>query len=278
MRIRSILPDFYRSQDIADLDWHDRLVFIGLWSYVDDNGVGRDSERLVASDLFPLDGDPTESLRRVSTALRTLSSGGQIRRYIVDDHRYLFVVQWDKYQRVQNPGKERYPRPTCDSVDSPEILPTVSVGSPEILSPGEGEKGRRGEGEKSSSSPIADAIDDQPRDDVERICERMADRIQANGAKRPTITKAWRDAARLLIDRDEHTEAQVLWLIDWATSDGFWKSNILSLPKLREKFDQLRLASQRPARSVDRQAELLRSEMVKAQAADAAAAQLEIGA
>lgn len=94
------------------------------------------------------------------------------------------------------------------------------------------------------SSPIADAIVDPPRTDVEAICTRMADRIEANGSKRPTITKAWRDAARLLIDRDGHTEAQVLWLIDWATADTFWKANILSMPKFRDKFDQLRLKAQ----------------------------------
>ena len=29
-------------RDIANLNWDARLVFIGLWSYVDDNGVGKD--------------------------------------------------------------------------------------------------------------------------------------------------------------------------------------------------------------------------------------------
>lgn len=93
------------------------------------------------------------------------------------------------------------------------------------------------------------AADEQTRDDVERICELMADRVQANTGKRPNIVKAWRDAARLLIDRDGHTEAQILWLIDWATKDEFWRANILSLPKFREKFEQLRLKAMagRPA-------------------------------
>lgn len=93
--------------------------------------------------------------------------------------------------------------------------------------------------EKDSSSPIADAIPDQPRDDVERLCTRLAACIEGNGVKRPTIGKAWRDSARLLMDKDGHTEQQVAWVIDWATADDFWKANILSMPKLREKFDQL---------------------------------------
>lgn len=42
MRIRNIKPEFWRSQDITALDKSARLTFIGLWNYVDDNGVGLD--------------------------------------------------------------------------------------------------------------------------------------------------------------------------------------------------------------------------------------------
>jgi hypothetical protein len=93
---------------------------------------------------------------------------------------------------------------------------------------------------KTSSSPTADAVPDQAiRDDVERLCERLADHVETNTGRRPTITKGWRDSARLLIDRDKRTEGQVRWIIDWCQADEFWRSNILSMPKLREKFDQL---------------------------------------
>lgn len=92
-----------------------------------------------------------------------------------------------------------------------------------------------------SSSP-ADAGDgDQRRDDVERLCAHLADRIEQNGSKRPTITKAWRTAARLLIDRDKHTEDKVHKAIDWCQGDEFWRTNILSMPTLRKRYDQLRL-------------------------------------
>jgi hypothetical protein len=96
---------------------------------------------------------------------------------------------------------------------------------------------------KDSSSEVADATPDQKeiREDVERLCLRLADHIESNGAKRPTIVKGWRDSARLLIDKDGRTEAQVAWLIDWCQRDEFWRANILSMPKLREKFDQLLL-------------------------------------
>jgi hypothetical protein len=84
-----------------------------------------------------------------------------------------------------------------------------------------------------------------PRSDVERCCQHLAQRIADNGSKRPRITQKWRDAARLMIDTDGRTETQVIAAIDWCQNDEFWRSNILSMPKLRERYDQLRLAAQR---------------------------------
>lgn len=84
-----------------------------------------------------------------------------------------------------------------------------------------------------------------PRADVEALCEHLQARIAGNGSKQPTITKRWRDAARLMLDSDGRTPEQVTYLIDWSQADEFWKGNILSMPKLREKFDTLRMQSQR---------------------------------
>lgn len=88
------------------------------------------------------------------------------------------------------------------------------------------------------------------REDVEKICLTLADRIEANGSKRPTITKRWRDSARRMIDLDKRTLDQVLTAIDWCQNDEFWHVNVLSVPTLREKYDQLRLAAMRERRAL----------------------------
>ncbi len=80
---------------------------------------------------------------------------------------------------------------------------------------------------------------------IDRLCTHLADRIEANGSKRPTITKGWRDAARLLMTRDGRTEEQIHRAIDWCQDDAFWRANILSMPTLRKQYDRLRLAAQR---------------------------------
>jgi hypothetical protein len=150
VRIRSIRPEFWSSEDVAGMDWHTRLVYIGLWSYVDDNGVGRDKERLIVAALFPLDDDFRESSRRVTGALQHLSSGGQITRYEVDGKPYLHIAAWDKHQRIEKASKAATPfRPakTRKSRSLPGTLPEPSRRCLPL------EKGRRGEGEKNKPLP-----------------------------------------------------------------------------------------------------------------------------
>ena len=83
------------------------------------------------------------------------------------------------------------------------------------------------------------------REDVERLCAHLAERIVANGCRVPTVNQDWRDAARLMLDKDRLAESHLHAVIDWCQSHEFWRSNILSMPTLREKYDQLRLQAER---------------------------------
>lgn len=138
MRIRSIKPEFWRSQDISRLAIEDRLLFIGLWSYVDDNGVGEDRVPMIAADLFAddIERDPSETFARVSRGLARLSEGGQIVRYTVADRDYFEVCRWKDHQRIDKPGKERLPRHDAGEA----ALRSVSRESPEFLAPGTGNR------------------------------------------------------------------------------------------------------------------------------------------
>ena len=232
MRIRSIRPEFWTSEDMGQLSRDARLLYIGIWSYVDDNGVGRDVEQLIAADLFPFDlsRDARETLAMVSEGLGALCEGGQIIRYQVAGKPYLFVQAWDGNQRVDKPGKARYPRPTCEDAEIRETLASLSRESPDTLVPGEGEKGRRGE-EKPSS---------ELRPDVRQLLDHLDARIEATGEKKPTRTDRNLTAGRLLLDSDNRPHAEAMRLIEFATQDEFWRSNIRSMSKFREKYPQLR--------------------------------------
>lgn len=153
MRIRSIKPEFWRSQDISRLHIEDRLLFIGLWSYVDDNGVGEDRVPMIAADLFAddIERDPTETFARVSRGLARLSEGGQIVRFTVADRDYFEVCEWKTHQRIDKPGKSRLPHHDAEGS-------TIREGSRdprESLAPGTGnrEQGTGDQGTGSSAPP-----------------------------------------------------------------------------------------------------------------------------
>lgn len=167
MRIRSIKPEFWRSEDIKRLPREQRLLFIGLWSYVDDNGVGVDDYRQISADLFALEDDPIGTRTYVRDGLATLSAALLIARYAQAGKRYLYVLSWDKHQRVDKPARTRYPRPDESgvSIDSPLTSENVDVQSEprsefagdsgesrESVAPGAGEQGSRGTDKKKTSS------------------------------------------------------------------------------------------------------------------------------
>lgn len=83
------------------------------------------------------------------------------------------------------------------------------------------------------------------RRDVEHILNVLDREIARNGSTVPNRSKKNLDAARLLIDKDGRTVDQIVRAIQWAQGNEFWRSNILSMSKLREKYDQLRLQAQR---------------------------------
>ena len=269
MRIRSILPNFYRSEDIGKMCWDTRLIFIGLWSYVDDNGVGRDVERLILADLFPYD-EARETLARVSRGLQTLCDGGQIVRYSIDGKPLLFIVKWDSYQRVDRPTKPRYERPTCEDAVIREPIATSSRDMYATLATGEGEKGRRGEGEKGLDTPPAAPRPISEPDGFEEFWAcypKRSDKGHARtaylkAAKAAGVDVVLAGAQRFAADPNLPEPKFIPMPTTWLNGER-WQDD--PLPP-------------RNGKPVDRQADLLRSEMAKAQAADALTQRLEIGA
>lgn len=251
MRIRSIKPEFWRSDDIDALDWDTRLVFIGLWSYVDDNGVGIYKMPNIVSDLFANDfySDPNATLNRVSEALKQLESRSMIDLYRVGDRDYLYITNWERHQRVNNPNKPRYPLPTSENSEPTESLSRPDVEPRETVSLGTEDQRTRGPEEQRTTSSSAE----QPRADVEALCERLREHIERNTDKPPTVTQQWRTAARLLLDRDSIEFDEAMRVLDWSQHDSFWQSNILSMPKFRKQFAQLQIKSRQQHRQQQQQ-------------------------
>lgn len=142
-----------------------RLTFIALWSYVDDNGVGKDTPKLIAAELYPLEDDPRETLAHVSVSLDELAAHFRIARYVVKGKRWLYVNNWTEHQKIDHPNKARYPMPdeadeplTCTDTDPRETLAQPARDVSAIRSPGAVEQGNRGAGDQGAGEASRDKI------------------------------------------------------------------------------------------------------------------------
>jgi len=212
-----------------------KLVTAGLWdreTFQDEDGYRfHDWARFQPSAAVTA----AKRAKEHEAGLRGNHKRWHVEREIVDpDCEYCYHVPDGEPDRVPDPSPER----GGESAPSrPEPVPDPLVSSNEdTIRPG---------------SHLAIVEHDQ-RGDVERLCDHLADRIAEDGSKRPSITKGWQDAARLMLDKDGRTEPEIHAAIDWCQSHNFWRTNILSMPTLRTKFDQLRKVAQseqtRPAR------------------------------
>lgn len=107
-RIRTIKPDFFVSESIGELSLHARLTFIGLWTYVDDDGRAKDNPRAIRGALWPND-EETVSSADVARFIDELEQKGMVCRYTVGGTNYLHVVNMRKHQAINKATKSKLP-------------------------------------------------------------------------------------------------------------------------------------------------------------------------
>lgn len=105
-RIRSIKPDFPQSENVGKLSREGRLLFIQLFTLVDDEGRARASSRMLASLLYPYDDDAP---KLIDGWMIELERANMVRRYDVDGSTYLEIVKWLDHQKIDKPSKSRLP-------------------------------------------------------------------------------------------------------------------------------------------------------------------------
>ena len=106
-RIRSIKPEFWTSEQIAECSPNARLLFIGMWNFCDDYGVHPAKVGSLKMQVFPAD-DFTKS--DISAMVQELIKNGLIVEYSVNGESYWFVTGWDKHQRPER-KTGLWPRP-----------------------------------------------------------------------------------------------------------------------------------------------------------------------
>jgi hypothetical protein len=116
-RARNIKPGFFKNEELVEVPFETRLLFIGLWTLADREGRLEDRPKRIKMEVFPVDSVD------IDKCLNELQSHGFILRYSVDGVGYIQVLAFNKHQ---NPHKTER-----DST----IPPPALNGSPTVNAP-----------------------------------------------------------------------------------------------------------------------------------------------
>ena len=107
-RIRTIKPEAFVSESLAEVSVEAERTFFGLLTQADDHGRHRDNAAIIAGLLWPLRAEHTSV--HVEDDLQQLANAGLICRYTgCDGRRYLHIVTWSEHQKIDKPSQSRLP-------------------------------------------------------------------------------------------------------------------------------------------------------------------------
>ena len=176
--------------------------------------------------------------------------------YLSDGKPYLQIVTWDKHQhrRAQH---SKYPSPDNGVIASASICTQVQARESRFTRGVEESRNRGIENRDSSSrldaatqqEAVEPAIEPTPTasEDAIRLCEVLRGLIVTNDPKSPAGKLSAKQSGNWITDMDRlirldgRDPTEVERVIRWCQADNFWRSNILSAKKLREKYSQLLL-------------------------------------
>jgi hypothetical protein len=170
--------------------------------------------------------------------VKKLEEMGNIKIETASSRKYsiITILQWDQYQADQD--KEEDPSDPPEQGEKEEVSEDMS----DFIKAGEDN------GKDLTPAPKMDKPKKEKKgkrvyekeDPEYKLSARLFYWILQNNpkAKYPDPQK-WSDSFRLIMERDNRSEEDLLALIDWSQNNDFWMSNILSPEKLRKQFDTL---------------------------------------
>lgn len=228
-RIRSIKPEFWSSPKLPADPWS-RLLYMAMWNWADDNGVGTANPRELLGFAFPNDDDITVAdLRRMLVEIRRAFG---VVFYEVAGRPYYSIPSWEKHQKFDRRSKGKYPPP--DEAESWLYEDETPPYQAEQSTPGSnfecstdtrgnststrrdsvagtGEQGNRGTGEKTSRPPVFDVPTDRAPARIEGgdVVPLKAPRGPREVAERWNATAHSSDAHAIVRQYEKHIGAPV---------------------------------------------------------------------
>lgn len=151
MRIRTIKPEFWQSEDLATVSDKAKLLAIGLLNISDDEGYLKAHPAVIKSQIFPF----SDNSVNIQGLLIELSNANYLTLLEGDDSKqYVFIKNFTKHQKVN--------RPTPSKISGSVEFTELSVSNHEQLTIGKErkgkEQGKERNGDPDSLSDESDAI------------------------------------------------------------------------------------------------------------------------
>lgn len=107
-RTRYVRPDFFEDVKVSSLPIHTRLFYVGLWCFMDRNGLVEDEPKIIRKNIFPYD---EFSLSDISKMIDALVSIGCLKKGEYEGKGYLYCKGLAKHQHFHKDEKPKYTIP-----------------------------------------------------------------------------------------------------------------------------------------------------------------------
>lgn len=152
-RIRTIKPEFFKDDELAELGPMAMILFEGLWCLADKEGRLEDRPKRIKAEILPyFDVDVDELLQKLHDAKFIL-------RYIADGHEYIWVIKFKSHQRITGREAEASSMIPAPPGCEPAETPGKQQGNTEETV---GTTGKEGKGKEGNIYLVALSPDDLP--------------------------------------------------------------------------------------------------------------------
>lgn len=228
-RIRSVKPEFFDSPGTTKASPLARLLYIAMWCWADDWGIGDANPRRLLGFAFPEDDFPEVEPRNFRHLAAEVADCYGVKWYEIDGREYYAIPSWEEHQRTEKRAKRRFPGP--DQAErvlyaATSEVPSLNLGSSVVGT------GERGTGEQGKGAPLVSPTRDEPRDahyeDDRSMLETVSpETVLPRNFVASTRHKAFAmekglDIGEELAAFKDHARANGRTLVDWSAGFNSW--------------------------------------------------------
>lgn len=240
-RGRMLNRDIANSQKLAKLSSDSLILFFFLVPFYDSWGKMNGDPHFIKGEI--LKRYPKFTVPKIEKCLKEISKITSVKWFIHEGLHCIHATNWEEHQTL--PKDKR----GVDSLPSfPGLSQSNSGTTPELVPPEVKVEVKDKEEGEETGKPVrflsfGDLKKSGNRESQLTLILIQGMRKNDDKAKIPDNLFKWVSEARLLMDKDERKFDDIVSVIQFSQESEFWKSNILSMPKLRKQFPALLLQS-----------------------------------